>query len=338
MSVRSTGLLLACPGLQASQGRQMATGQHVATPATVPPSADETRASASPALTARSLITIDYLPVPREIADYVTVFYHFRCHEPVIRDIQPAAIGQLTIFPFGRGHMMFRDGRVEPSHEVNLIAPLSIAAPFEMQGPFHAIGAALSPLGWAALTGLCAQAHGNRLYPAGLHLGEALEHDSAEWCKRYRAGELTGEDCARLLGQWIAKHLKPVPPRHAKLIAETGYWLSAALNPAVEDLYQRLSYSPRQAQRLVEQYYGLPPRALARKYRALRAAALLSLPHMSDETEAQLAEAFYDQAHLTREIRLFVGRTPARLDAGDTPYLSEMLDLRNFREITCPPA
>jgi AraC-like DNA-binding protein len=289
-------------------------------------------------LTARSLITIDYLPVPHALADYVTVFYHFRCDEAFIRDIQPAAIGQLTLFPFGHGQMMFRDGRVEASHEVNLITPLSLAAPFEMQGPFHAIGAALSPLGWAALTRLCAQAHGNRLYAAGLYLGQALERDGSELCARYRAGDLGGEDCASLLGRWIGNHLKPVPPRHAKLIAETGQWLSASLNPAVEDLYRRLCYSPRQVQRLVEQYYGLPPRALARKYRALRAAALLSLPHLSDETEAQLAEAFYDQAHLTREIRLFVGRTPARLDLGDTPYLSEMLDLRNFREITCPPA
>lgn len=315
----------------------MATGHHVAAPA-VRPATNSPSALATAALTSRSLVSIDYLPVPRDIADYVTVFYHFRCDEPFIRDIQPAAIGQLTLFPHGQGRMMFRDGRVEPSHEVNLISPLSVAAPFEMRGPFHAIGAALSPLGWAALTGLCAQAYGNYLYPAGLHLGHALEREGSQWCAAYRAGELGGKDCARLLGQWVANHLKPVSPRHAKLIAETGHWLGAALNPAVEDLYQRLSYSPRQAQRLVEQYYGLPPRALARKYRALRAAALLSLPHLSDETEAELAEAFYDQAHLTREIRLFVGRTPARLDAGDTPYLSEMLDLRNFREITCPPA
>ena len=316
----------------------MSVGQHIATRAITAPRANGANALPTDELTAPSLIALDYLPVPSEIADYVTVLYHFRCDEPFIRDIQPAAIGQLTIFPFGQGQMIFRDGRVEPSHEVNLIAPLSLAAPFEMRGPFHAIGAALSPLGWAALTGLSAQAHGNHLYPAGLHLGDGLAREGAQWCAQYRAGELGGPDCARLLGQWIARHLKPVPARHAKLIAETGRWLSSALNPAVEDLYQRLNYSARQAQRLVEQYFGLPPCALARKYRALRAAALLSLPQLRPEAEAQVDNAFYDQAHLIREIRLFVGRTPARLDAGETPYLSEMLDLRNFREISCPPA
>lgn len=297
----------------------------------------ENRAHIVDELTAQSLIAIDYLPVPSALAEHVTVLYHFRCDEAVIRDIQPAAIGQVTIFPHGRGRMMFRDGRADPSHEVNLIAPLSLAAPFEMAGPFHAIGAALSPLGWAALTGLCAKAHGNRLTPAAQHLGETIERLGAGWCDQYRAGHLSGQECAELLGDWIGRNLKPVNVRHARLIEDTGHWLSGAINPRLEDLHGRLSYCPRQVQRLVERYYGLPPRALARKYRALRAAAFLSLPHLSEEAEAELAEAFHDQSHMTREIRLFVGRTPARLAGADTPYLSEMLDLRNFREIATPP-
>jgi hypothetical protein len=36
---------------------------------------------------------------------------------------------------------------------------------------------------------------------------------------------------------------------------------------------------------------------------------------------------------MIREIRLFAGRTPARLTGEESPYLAEMLDLRNFREI-----
>ena len=110
-------------------------------------------------------------------------------------------------------------------------------------------------------------------------------------------------------------------------------WLSSDLNPAVDDLHVAIPYSRRQVQRLVECYFGLPPQALARKYRALRAAGLMSLPRLSPEFEAALGEAFYDQSHMIREIRLFAGRTPSRLKEDESPYLAELLDLRNFREI-----
>ena len=77
----------------------------------------------------------------------------------------------------------------------------------------------------------------------------------------------------------------------------------------------------------------MPPQKLARKYRALRAAALMSFPQLTPEFEAELAEAFFDQSHMIREINLFAGRTPARLNDDDTPFLSEMLDPKNFREL-----
>lgn len=59
----------------------------------------------------------------------------------------------------------------------------------------------------------------------------------------------------------------------------------------------------------------------------------MSLPALRPELEAAIAEAFYDQSHMIREISLFAGRTPARLTGEESPYLTEMLDLRNFREI-----
>jgi methylphosphotriester-DNA--protein-cysteine methyltransferase len=88
-------------------------------------------------------------------------------------------------------------------------------------------------------------------------------------------------------------------------------------------------------QRLTERYFGLSPQALARKYRALRAAALLSFPQLTPESEAELGEAFFDQSHMIREINRFVGRTPARLRDPDSPFLSEMIAPTNLRELGC---
>lgn len=294
----------------------------------------ESRISAD--LTSQNLFQIDYIAPPRALSDFITTLYHFRCDEETIEDIQPAAIGQLAIFPYGVGEMQFFDGRVDPSHQTNLLTPFSVAAPFTVDGPFHAIGAVLSPLGWAALTGRDAASCGNRLVRAGEWLGDEADKVGERLCAAYRNGEMGGHECALGLCEYIAAHLKPVNPRHIELIRATNRWLSSSLNPDIGELVEQVNYSERQVQRLLERYFGLAPRALARKYRALRAATLLALPHLSDEFEAQLGEAFYDQSHMIREIRLFVGRTPARLGDDESPFLSEILTPKNLREIDLP--
>lgn len=284
-------------------------------------------------LTPAALIAIDYIEPPVAIAPLVTTLYHFRCDETLIRDIQPAAVGQICLFPHGKGEMQFADGRRDPNHAVGLLTPLSRAAPIVVDGPFHAFGAALTPLGWAALTGLHAGRHRDRLLPAATVLGPEFGVLGEALLAAYRAGTMGGSDCARAVGEFIARHARPVNPRHIALIDAVGRWLAASFNPEISALDGAAGYSGRQVQRLADRYFGLPPRALARKYRALRAAAILSQPEVPAEAEAELAEAFFDQSHMIREITYFVGRTPARLGDPSTPYLAEMLDPRNLREL-----
>ncbi len=284
-------------------------------------------------LTAASLISVDYIAPPAAISDYVTTLYHFRCDEPLIRDIQPASVGHLCLFPYGTGELQFPSGHRDPNPEIAMLTPLSAACPMVVNGPFHVVGAALSPLGWAALTGLHAGRHRDRMHPAEDLLGPAIGLLGAALIAEYRAGTITGRDAALQIGAFIGQAVRPVDPRHAQLIREVNRWLSSSLNPAIHDLIARANYSQRQVQRLVERYFGLPPQALARKYRALRAAALLSFPRLTPDYEAELAEAFFDQSHMIREIARFVGRTPARLSDNTTPYLNEMIDPKNLREL-----
>lgn len=284
-------------------------------------------------LTAPSLISVDYIAPSAAISDFVTTLYHFRCDEPVINDIQPASVGHIALFPYGKGEMHFRDGHRDPNPEIAVMTPLSTAVPIVVKGPFHVVGAALSPLGWAALTGLHAGESRDRLRPAS----DILKHDIdavGHWLiNGYREGAMTGQECAKELGKFIAKSTKPVNSRHIELIRAVNTWLGSSLNPELSDLMEMAAYSPRQVQRLTERYFGLPPQSLARKYRALRAAALLSFPQLTPEFEAELGEAFFDQSHMIREITRFVGRTPARLSDDQSPYLSEMIDPKNFREL-----
>src|SRR3546814_2234328 len=78
--------------------------------------------------------------------------------------------------------------------------------------------------------------------------------------------------------------------------------------------------SIRSVERMTKHYYGLSPRMLARKYRAVRAAAAIARGETID-TDA-LGDAFYDQSHLIREIKRFAGATPGQLRT-PSPYRSE---------------
>ncbi len=284
-------------------------------------------------LTPSNRFEIDYIAPEGGVAQFVTTFYHFRCDDPFVRDIQPAAIGQLSLFPHGKGRMSLPDGSYDTSHEVNLLTPLSRALNIEVDGPFHAVGAALSPLGWASLTGLHAQDHANRLYDAADELPPGFAERGRQLCAGYRDGSVGPAQIVEEITRLILAHARLPRPPHLQLLAATGKWLSSSLLPDVEDLYAASSFSRRQTQRLVQRYFGVSPVALRRKYRALRAAAALSQPDLPEEEAAAIRNAFYDQPHMIHEIREFVGRTPARLADDESPYLRELIAGKNLREL-----
>ncbi|BEV02171.1 helix-turn-helix transcriptional regulator [Novosphingobium olei] len=290
-------------------------------------------------LTSAALIKLEYIPVPEPLAPFITTFFHFTCDEQLISDLRPASAGLLIFFLRGHGELFVRDGTIDASHPASLVTPLSAAAPILVDGPWHVFGAAISPLGWGALTaGLSAAEHANRLLDAGSVIDPSLTKFAHDLAARYNAtGDtpgLSGDEMAELASAVLQPLLRPVPAAHVRLIGIVAEWLGGALSPMVEDLASRSPYSPRQLQRLVDQYFGLPPKQLARKYRALRAAALLGHPDTPPDQIAAVEEQFYDQSHMIRELRLFAGRTPARLGAPDAPVLSALLDLRNFQEVS----
>ena len=294
---------------------------------------DENIPARGPArLTDPGLITLDYIAPPPLLQLYVTTFYYFRCDEQQISDIQPAAVGSVIFFLKGKGKMLFAN-RAEPSFPVSLLAPFSYAVPFEVDGPFHCVGAALSPLGWACLTGLDAREHRDTMSDASQVFGPDILKLGERFRSAYADGSLTPSQLCGEAADFLVPHLKPLKPRHVLMMAQIHQWLSASFNPSLEELCETTGYSQRQVQRLVERYFGVTPKLLVRKYRALRVAALLQDPATDDIQAAELLNQFYDQSHLIREVRLFAGRTPARLGDSEKPILEHLLNVRNFREI-----
>lgn len=93
-------------------------------------------------------------------------------------------------------------------------------------------------------------------------------------------------------------------------------WLVAEFYPDIDRLAESTGLSPRQLERVTKLYYGMPPKKLARKYRALRAAQALAHGDSLDDTGLGLA--FYDQSHLIREVKAFTGLTPSQLKSGES--------------------
>lgn len=279
-------------------------------------------------LTASERIQLEFLPAAEQLSPFVTTFYSLRCDEREIQDYLPAAVGYLTVNLSGGGILHFADGRAEPSHEAMFLTPTTAAVRIALQGPWHMVGAALSPLGWAALTGMHAGAVSDRVLPASQVLGRRADG----LAQRMRA---VGGDRARvdILADLIGGGLRPVTPRHVKVIAAIADWLSSDFDPPVSALPERANYSIRQIERLSERYFGVPPKQLARKYRALRVAAMLQAPDTSPEQVAALKELYFDQSHLIRDMRHYLGRTPKRIFDGSVPLLNATSSMRSYREV-----
>ena len=105
-------------------------------------------------------------------------------------------------------------------------------------------------------------------------------------------------------------------------------------NPSlpVTDFAEKVGTSTRTVERIVKRDYGMTPKQVARRARALdMAAALLGVA--MEEEEAELRLRYFDQPHLIREIRHFFGTTPNGLKSSPHPLLRLNLEVRQARRV-----
>ena len=284
-------------------------------------------------------VDLDYFDPPDGLEKYILTTFDFRWNEEIIEGRHPGAMGQLFLTVSGRGDVKFDDRTDRMDGGPILFNAFEVATPYKLQGPWRCVGASLSPYGWAALTQAPLDRYGNCLIPAGNLLGEEVNRLSEDIATRVRVGEVSGEQACLEIAEWIRPRLKPIPEAHEAVIDRVLAWLGTALNPPVEALYQDKTYSRRQIERLTQRYFGFTPMALARKFRAIRAANLLSQPDLTDTGEAEIAEAFHDQPHMIREFKRFCGYTPTRIEGpGDRmftrlTYMQNLDRLKPYRPI-----
>ncbi|WP_324829062.1 helix-turn-helix domain-containing protein [Qipengyuania zhejiangensis] len=88
----------------------------------------------------------------------------------------------------------------------------------------------------------------------------------------------------------------------------------------------------RTVERTIQRDYGLSPKQVQRRARALDLVAAL-LGVAMEEEEAALRLRYFDQSHQNREIRHFFDTTPGKLAAGAHPLLRLSLETRQARRL-----
>ena len=255
----------------------------------------------------------EWVEAPSSLSRYLNSLYVLRTGPKGVDDMMPAYSGQLLITLSGGGTMHFGKESDSQTLPEFIQCPLTEARKFEMEGGTVILGASLNFRGWAALTGLPVNENHDDYRKLEDVLDESIAGRIRTIGPRVNSGELTERQGLDELAAILGDAFQDLPERHMQVIDTTLDWLSSSFKPEIESLLDELPYSERQVQRLVTQFFGAPPVRLIRRYRAMRAATLLAMPELDPGLEAEIREAFYDQAHMIKEIRHFTGRTPRRL-------------------------
>lgn len=250
-------------------------------------------------------ITLDYAAPDADLREYLSVFYEFRAPVPVFEDVERADFAQLRFMLSGQGMYSFADGEQQPSFPVTIVGPTTGNTRIKAEGPVHIFGAGLLPVGWGALIGFEASTLVNRAIDATRIFGSVVQDAFEELraAETFEAKAAVGNRVTRALAQ----QLEESPLSFARIVDE---WLESALSPDVQELVDRVGLSRRQVERQCKRLYGVPPKLLARKYRAIRAATTLARGEA--EVAELIGENFYDQSHFIREIKQFTGLTPKK--------------------------
>lgn len=275
-----------------------------------------------------SAVSLDYAPPEASLREHLSVFYEFRADIPLFEDVERADLAQFRfILEGGDGHYTFADGHRVDQPKIQIIGPTTGPTAVCMKGPIHGFGVGLLPAGWGGLLDFEASLLVNRVIDATELFADELRGvpDRMRAAGSFEARCAIGNELAhRLIGRGRSAAFD-----FTRLVDD---WLASSPSPDVEDLVVAAGVSRRQVERSCNRFYGSPPKVLARKYRALKAA--IALAKRETDSADLLAEGFYDQSHLIREIKHFTGVTPKKI-TDDLPTLATLtLKRSEFEELS----
>ena len=252
-------------------------------------------------------IELDYRVPGPDVADYATLFYFFSTDLPVFEDMERADHAQVRFrLDDGSAEYHFPDGAVQQAPAVHVLGPTSAAFKVRAEGPVRLFGWGVTAGGWGAMMGGNASNALNRMLDGATVLGPRVVAARA----RLRAARDFDEMAA--IGTTLIRDLIGATcDEVVRFARQVDSWLEDSKSPEIDDLIAVTGLSRRQVERKCNAIYGAPPKLLARKFRALRAAVAMRGRDLSFDDA--IGHGFYDQSHLIREIKQFTGLTPKQI-------------------------
>jgi AraC-like DNA-binding protein len=256
-----------------------------------------------------TVLSVNYTTPDAPLARFVSSLYRLDYEGEPFTEIERADRAQFRFHLRGGGEYRFVTGFKCASSPVMITGPTTGPVEAHSDGALTLFGWGMLPAGWAALMGRDAADWVDKAFDARIIFGDSIMElrqrliDAADLALQFEIGKQAASE--------FYTRSKTAP---FEFTSKVDAWLLADSDPQVDVLVLSTGLSPRQLERMTKRYYGMPPKKLARKYRALRAAHLLALGDSLDDTA--LSTAFYDQPHLIREVKLFTGLTPTQLRSG----------------------
>lgn len=198
--------------------------------------------------------------------------------------------------------------------------------PITVDGSFRVAGLSLRPGAEHAMGGMLPTLTMDRIIDFDLIVGHGklggrfdvgAGHDA--WADRFEA----------LLREFI--HRRDPPPPDPVTTAFDRFAFASPSAP-VADFIDSYGVTQRTLERIVKRDFGMTPKQVLRRARALDMAAQL-LGVAAPEEADELAMRFFDQSHLIREFSHFFGMTPQQMVRQANPLLRITLEGRQARRL-----
>ena len=289
-----------------------------------------------PAIASRTGVTRDgrpvsynRLPAP-DLLPWIAWFYYASVRAPEDHLLDCSLFNDISVIRIqlqGDWTAQTRDGTLRHTRAALHFGPHSKAMPVAVRGSFVSIGMALRPGTGTRFTGGSTVDYVDRITDCS-DLGLPAEAALAAL-----DGEASPEEILQRL-EALIRHViaanAMAPPEPETALFET-LALTSPTTP-VGEFADSIGIDIRRLERIVRRDFGLPPKQVLRRARALDMASQMLGVGDAEEAE-EIALRFYDQSHLIREFIALFGVSPKHFIRQPRPLLTSALESRQARRL-----
>jgi AraC-like DNA-binding protein len=267
-----------------------------------------------------------HYPPASGLEPYIRRHYVFRAEMPADADIQDKMIAETAFIRIplrGDWYVEGTGGDWEKANGPKIFGSNSKGFPLRVVGPFLILGCGIKPSGWKSLFNCSAHPLTDRMTSledmwgdVATDMMDRLNHDQ------------TDEELVAIMDDAISKQVEKIGLKQTDSQIERFEMIGRLDSTVrVDDVARDVGLSVRQLERRSLESLGMTPKTFLRRCRFLdMAMTMRGFGNASDEDLAALR--YFDQSHLNREFKRFVGMTPKTFQNAYTPLMTAGLQLR----------